>query len=195
MEEGEVLYEPRYFGVSPDEVGEISEPEIVFDFIKPHILSGTAPVIQGEFRGGIVGRGGSFAVLAYGRTPQLPEEFWWGHYGYLIDKYKDTALEKAVNEIVPKMIKDFSSRYGRGLWWEVLLGTVGLHETSRNVLGDKLNPAPGTIRADYMIPSGEPYDTVMHVSDFNKVRRELENFAEKGIKDDGFDELLEGLDF
>ena len=190
MKEGDAVYVPLFFGVSPEKIFDIQEPDIVFDFIKPHVLEGDAPIIRKDFRLGVERKGVNFAVLACGRTPQLSEEFWERHYGYLIEKYKGTELEDETMMIVPAMIEDFSFKYGQGIWWEVLLGKCGLCGTAREVLGDKKNPAPGTIRANYGV---EKYNTIMHVSDLDKVKRELKNFAEHGINDERFDGLLRKL--
>ena len=207
MREGETVYVPLCFGVNQEEVREIlglseldtsakeSPNEVVFDFIKPHVLPMEALKARTDFRVGVQRAGGNFSVLAHGRTPQLSKEFWEGHYGYLIEKHKGGRFGKMVETLVPQMIGEFSSKYGQGIWWEVLLGREGLCKTSREVLGDKLKPAPGTIRANYMVAGDAVYNTVMHVSDLGRVQVELENFAENGIKDLHFGKFLEGLVF
>jgi hypothetical protein len=193
-------YDQIPFGVSLEEIPSLPKPDIVFGFTKPGVDEDLAPRVITNFRNGIYrGRvpmiGMDFTILARGRTPGLPKEFWDGHYGHVIERCVGGPNEEKAKTIIPAMIDDFSSSENdQGIQWEILIGMSGLSLAARHVLGDKENPAPRTVRGTYM-GTDAGYNTVMHVSDSDRVQKELRNFAENGIKDPAFDRLLEGLVF
>jgi hypothetical protein len=143
--------------------------EKVFCFTKPHNPINQQRVILGDFED-MIKELADVKILASGETEPLPQEFWNGHYDYLKDVAPDwTDLRR--------MKFDFTYVYGRGICWLIMQGERGLTDVARDVLGNKRNPKPGTIRRKYMnlTPAGISYNTVMHVSDLERVNEEITN--------------------
>ncbi len=149
--------------------------EKLFYFVKPHVVVPQQRVIADAFLTRLENRA-HFMVLGKGETKELPEEFWQGHYGYI------AQIDPAWKDL-KRMIFDFSYVYGRGINWGVLAGEEGLTARAREVLGNKRwsEAKPGTIRRDFMKPEGISYNTVMHVSDLERVDEEIANAVNFGL--------------
>ena len=142
--------------------------ELVFYFTKPHLRTQQQKDAEQLLLRKISKRA-DITIADRGITRELPVAFWQGHYGYLAEVAPDWTEE------LRRMIFDFSYMYGRGICWGVLEGDVGLTRIAREVVGDKKNPAAGTVRKQIMVPNGIAYNTGIHVSDLGRVKTEIIN--------------------
>ena len=165
--------EPLFVGCNISALEDPDYSETVFTFIKPHIKKKQARGIQREFKRRLLETEESFIIVTNGLTRELLESFWIGHYGHITE---EAFPEKR------RMIFEFSCMYRRGILFEVIRGKRGITTHAREVLGDKKyeKAEEGTIRNLYGHPD-MGFNTIMHVSDLERVEYELENMRKHRI--------------